>query len=178
MRMSAHLPCNIALSTSSIVTSKKVITCLNIKHILSDKQPELYSYKLTGVDLIVITHRIIETLHNESITRAIALDISKSFDKVCVGNCYMKSLALIILVVFSTIKYFLSNGSINVVVNGQSLETHEINAELAQCFLICFILFLLYINDFTKKILTLLVNMYADDTMFYRSTTKNLEPGI
>lgn len=67
---------------------------------------------------------------------------------------------------FWIIKSFLT-GSLNVVVNDQSLKGHMINAGIPQDFLLGHTLVLLYINDVPKNIL-------VKDTTVERSPAQNL----
>lgn len=58
-----------------------------------------------------------------------------------------------------------------IIVNGQFSDAHEFKAGIPQGSLLG--PFLLYINDLYKN--RSLVNIYADETTFYGSNTKNLE---
>ena len=57
------------------------------------------------------------------------------------------------------------------VVNGQSSESHSINADVPQGSILGPTLFLLFINDLPNHIIESLVDIYADDSTLYQSTS-------
>ena len=86
---------------------------------------------VTGVT--VITHRISQALNKGFGARAIALDISKAFDKVWHKGLLLKLSSYGISgKVHATIKSFLSNRSLRVVIKGQCFPDHSINAGVPQ----------------------------------------------
>lgn len=96
----------------------------------------------------VITHRM----------RTIALDISKTFDKVWHWRLLHKlyndrdsGRAL------SIIKSFLICRGLKAIVNGQSMGTHTVHAGVPHCSFLGFNRFLLYINHLSKITLTSLI---------------------
>lgn len=62
----------------------------------------------------------------------------------------------------------------NIFVNGYSSKAHEINAGILQGILLSPTFLLLYINYLPKNIFRSPVNIYANDTMVYGYTSKNL----
>ena len=123
--------------------------------------------------LTVISHRISESLDRGFLSRAIALDISKAFDRVWhKGLLHKISSYGIAGNVFSIIKSFLSDRFIRVVVDGQKSEAHSINAGVPQGSILGPTLFLIYINDLPNHILTSFVDIYADDTTIYGNTSR------
>ena len=77
--------------------------------------------------------------------------------------------------VFAIIKSFMCNRPLKVVVNGQSSESIGINAGVPQGSLLGPTLFLIFINDLPKNTLKSLVNIYADDTTVYGSTSETAD---
>ena len=112
--------------------------------------------------------------------RAVALDISKAFDKVWHKGLYSNLPAMAYLAsygisgnILGVIESFLSNRSLKVVINGQTFEAHKVNAGVPQGSLLGPTLFLIFINDLPSEIVSS-VNMYADvdDTTVYEQTSK------
>ena len=64
------------------VINKRVTKHLMKNHLLCDEQYGFRSSRSTADVLTVITHRVSEALDEGFMTRAVALDISKAFDKV------------------------------------------------------------------------------------------------
>ena len=139
---------------------------------LSDLQYGFRSCRSTADILTVITHRISDALDRGFETRTIALDISKAFDKVWHAGLLHKLTSYGISgKVFAIVKSFLSDRSLKVVINGQASEARSINAGVPQGSLLGPTLFLLFINDLPKHIISSLVTIYADDTTLYGSTS-------
>ena len=114
-----------------------------------------------------------EALDEGFMTRVVALDISKAFDKVWHRGLILKlSRNGISGNVLGIIESFLSNRSLNVVINGQKSKAHNINAGVPQGSLLGPTLFLLFINDLPNHIIKSLVSVYADDTTLYGRTSK------
>ena len=155
------------------VINKRVIQHLTKNHLLCDEQYGFRSSRSTADVLTVITHRVSQALDEGFMTRAVALDISKAFDKVWHRGLLLKlSKNGISGKVLGIIESFLSNRSLNVVINGQKSKAHNINAGVPQGSLLGPTLFLLFINDLPKHIIKSLVSVYADDTTLYGRTSK------
>ena len=117
--------------------------------LFSDFQYGFRASRSTADILTAITSRINSALDSGNITRAIALDISKAFDKVWhVGLLYKVSSYGITGKTFS-VKSFLTSRSLKVVVNGQSSDAQPINAGV----LLGPTLFLIFINDLPNDII-------------------------
>ena len=155
------------------IINKRIMHHLLVNSLLSDQQYGFRSCRSTADVLTVITHRVSEALDNGHMTKSIALDISKAFDKVWHKGLLHKLLGYGINGnVFGLIKSFLSNRYLRVVVDGQKSETFSINAGVPQGSILGPTLFLLYINDLPNKIIRTWIDIYADDTSLYGSTSK------
>ena len=98
--------------------------------------------------MTVVTERIHQALDVSGEARAIALDISKAFDKVWHRGLLHKLQAYGVSgKVLAIIKSFLSDRSIKVVLGGYSSEEHSINAGVPQGSVLGPTLFLIFIND-------------------------------
>ena len=125
--------------------------------------------------LTVISHRISEALDSTYDARTIALDISKAFDQVWhKGLLHKLSSYGISGRIYSIIKSFRSSRSMKVVVNGQSSKVHAINAGVPQGSVLGPTLFLIFINDLPDRVIRSFINIFADDTTIYGTTSKNL----
>ena len=156
------------------VINKRVTQHLTKNNLLCDEQYGFRSSRSTADVLTVITHRVSQALDEGFMTRAVALDISKAFDKVWHKGLILKlSRNGISGNVLGIIESFLSNRSLNVVINGQTSKAHSINAGVPQGSLLGPTLFLLFINDLPNHIIRSLVSVYADDTTLYGRTSKD-----
>ena len=100
-------------------------------------------------------------------TRSMALDISKTFDRVWQGgllhklNYYGTSGQI-----FSLVSSFLSNRQLRVVMDGKSSKEYPVNVGVPKDSILCRTLFLLYINDLPDDVICNIA-IYADDTTLY-----------
>ena len=95
-------------------------------------------------------------------TRALALDISRSFDRIWHAGLLLKSSG-IAGQMFRLILSFLSNRGLRVVLDGKSAQQYSVNVGVCQGFSLGPILFLIWINDFPDDA-TCNIAIYADDT--------------
>ena len=154
------------------VINQRVLAHLSKNNLLSDKQYGFRSSRSTADALTVFTHRISQALYVNRDVRAVALDISKAFDKVRHKGLLLKLACYGISGnLLAVIESFLSNRSLQVVVIGQTSDAHKINAGVHQGSLLGPTLFLIFINDLPLDIVSSL-NMYADDTTVYGQTSK------
>ena len=157
------------------VINKRVLDHLVKNNLMSDVQYGFRSYRSTADVLTVITHRISEAIAKGNHTRLIALDISKAFDKVWHKGLLHKLSSYICGNMHAVIKSFLSGRSLKVVINGQSSDAHAINAGVPQGSILGPTLFLLFINDLPNHIIQSLVDIYADDSTLYKSTSSDVD---
>ena len=100
-------------------------------------------------------------------TRAVALDISKAFNRVCYAGLFQKLRSYGISgQIFDLISSFLSNRQLRVVLDGKSSQEYPVNAGVPQGFILCPTLFLLYINNLPDDVICNIA-VYTDDTTLY-----------
>ena len=157
------------------ILNRHILNHLSKNNLLVDVQYGFRSARSTADVLTVISHRISEALDSTYDARAIALDISKAFDQVWhKGLLHKLSSYGISGRVHSIIKSFLSGRSMKVVVNGQSSKVHAINAGVPQGSVLGPTLFLIFINDLPDSVIRSFINIFADDTTIYGTTSKNV----
>ena len=119
------------------------------------------SSRSTADLLTVVSDRIARAFNRSGATRAVALDISKAFDRVWhFGKSYGISGQI-----FGLISSFLSNRQLRVVLDGKSSKEYPVNAGVPQGSILGPTVFLLYINDLPDVICNIAI--YADDTTLY-----------
>ena len=98
---------------------------------------------------------------------AVALDISKAFDRVWHAGLFHKRRSYGISgQVFGLISSFLSNRWLRVVLYGKSSQEYPVNAGVPQGSILGPKLFMLYINDLRDDVIRNIA-IYADDSTFY-----------
>lgn len=142
---------------------------LDSNKLLSDHQYGFRAGRSTADALTVISERILQSLDVCGETRAIALDISKAFDKVWHAGLIHKLMSYGVSGhALNIIKSFLSDRKIKVVLDGRSSSCYFINAGVPQGSILGPTLFLIFINDLPDNILSKLA-IYADDTTLFSS---------
>ena len=117
--------------------------------------------------LTVVSDRIAKAFNRSGGTRAVALDISKAFDRVWHAGLLHKTKSYGISgQIFGLISSFLSNRQLQVVLEGKSSQEYPVNAGVPQGSILGPALFLLYINDLPDEVIGYTV-IYADDTTLY-----------
>ena len=96
---------------------------------------------------LVVSDRIARVLDRSGATRAVALNISKAFDRVWHAGLLQKLNSYGISgQIFGLISSFLSNRQLQVILDGKSSQEYPVNAGVPQGSIIGPTLFLLYIN--------------------------------
>ena len=100
-------------------------------------------------------------------TRAVALDISKAFERVWHAGLLHKLKSYGISgQIFGLISSFLSNRQLRVVLDGKFSQEYPVNAGVPQGSILGPTLFLLYTDDLPHDVICNIA-IYADDTTLY-----------
>ena len=114
----------------------------------SDLQYGSRSSPSTADLLTVASDRIGRAFNRSGATQAVALDISKAFDRVWHTGLLHKHKSYVISgQMFGLVSSFVSNRQLRVVLDGKSSEEYPVNVGIPQGSILCPTLFLLYIND-------------------------------
>ena len=114
-----------------------------------------------------MSERIARAFNWSWATQAVALDISKAFDRVWhAGLLDKRKCHGISGQVFGLISSFLSNRQLQVVLHDKFSQEYSDNAGVPQCSILGSTLFLLYLNDLPDDVICDIA-IYADDTTLY-----------
>ena len=149
------------------LVNNRVVDHLEKCGLFSDFQYGFRSSRSTADLLTVVSDRIARAFNRFGATRAVALDISKAFDRVWhAGRLQKLKYYGISGQMFSLISSFLSNRRLRVVLDGKSSQEYPVNAGVPQGSILGPTLFLLYINDLPDDVICDIA-IYADDTTLY-----------
>ena len=145
----------------------RIVDHLEKYGLFSDFQYGFRSSRSTAELLPVVSYRIARAFNRSGATRAVALDISKAFDRVWHAGLLHKLKSYGISGhIFGLIFSFLSNRRLRVVLDGKSSQEYPVNAGVPQGSILGPTLFLLYINDLPDDVICNIA-IYADDTTLY-----------
>ena len=114
-----------------------------------------------------MSDRIARAFNRSGATRAVALDISKAFNRVWHAGLLHKLKSYGISgQIFGLISSFLSNRRLQVVLDEKSSQEYPVNAGVPHGSILGPTLFLLYINDLPDDFICNIA-IYADDTTLY-----------
>ena len=149
------------------LVNNRIVDHLEKCGLFSDFQYGSRTSQSTADLLTVVSDRIARAFKRSEATRAVALDISKAFDRVWHAGLLHKLKSYGISgQIFSLISSFLSNRQVQVVLDGKSSQEYPVNAGVPQGSILGPTLFLLYINDLPDDFICDIA-IYADDTTLY-----------
>ncbi len=149
--------------------NKIILKHLEVHSLLSDSQYGFRKSRSTADLLAFITHKWTNSFEAFGESRAVALDISKAFDRVWHKSLLAKLKTFGLTPLSDWICSFLTNRSIAVRIDGALSSFHTTNAGVPQGCVLSPTLFLLFINDLLG-ICSSLIHSYADDTTIHSST--------
>ena len=149
------------------LVNNRIVDHLEKCNLFSDFQYSFRFSQSTADLLTVVSDRIARVFNRSGATRAVALDISKAFDRVWHAGLLHKLKSYGISgQIFGLISSFLSNRQFWVVLDGKSSQEYPVNAGVPQGSILGPTLFLLHINDFPDDIICNIA-IFADDTTLY-----------
>ena len=149
------------------LVNNRIVHHLEQYGLFSDFQYDFWSSQSTTDLLTVVSDKIGKAFNRSGATRAVALDISKAFDRVCHAGQLRKPKSYGISgQIFGLISSFLSNRRLRVVLDGKSSQEYPVYAGVPQGSIPGHTLFLLYINDLPDDVICNIA-IYADDSTLY-----------
>ena len=133
--------------------------------LFSDFHYGFRSSQSTADLLTVVSDRIARAFNRSGATQAVALDISKGFDRVWhTGLLHRLKSYRISGQIFGLISSFLRR--LQVILNGKSAQEYPVNVGVPEGSILGPTLFLLYINNLPDDVICNIA-IYADDTTLY-----------
>ena len=149
------------------LVSNRTVDYLEKCGLFSDFQYGFRSSRSTADLLTVVSDIIARAFNRSGATRAVALGISKAFERVWYAGLLHKRQSYGISgQIFGLISSSLSNRRLRVVLDGKSSQEYPVNASVPQGSILGPTLFLLYINDLPDDVICNIA-IYADGTTLY-----------
>ena len=146
------------------LVNNRIVDHLEKCGLFSDFEYGFRSCQSTADLLTVVSDRIARAFNRSGATRAVALDISRAFDRVWhAGLLHKLKFYRISGQIFGLISSFLSNRRFRVVLDGKSSQEYPVKIQGS---ILGPTLFLLYINDLPDDVICDIA-IYADDTALY-----------
>ena len=174
-----YLPVSLLPVVSKVfekLVNKKIVDHLENCGLFSDFQYGFRSFRSTADLLTVVSDRIARVFNRSGATQAVALDISKGFNRVWhAGLLYKFRPYGISGQIFGLISSFLSNRWVRVVLDGKSSQEYPTNAGVLQGSILGPILSLLYINDLPDDVICNIA-IFADGNTLYSKCDQSFDP--
>ena len=130
------------------LVNKRIVNHAEKCDLFSDFQHDFRSTRSTADLLTVVYDRIARAYNRSGATQAVALDISKAFDRVWQAGLLHKHNSYGISGrILGLISSFLTSRQLPVVLDGNSSQEYPVNTGVPQCSILGLTIFLLYIND-------------------------------
>ena len=156
--------------------NNRIVDHLEKNGLFPDFQYGFRSSRSNADLLTVVSDRIARAFNKSGATRAVALDISKAFDRTLHAGLLHKLTSYGISgLIFGLISSFLSNRRLRVVLDGRFSQEYPVNAGVPQSSILGPTLFLLYINDLPDDVICDIA-IYADDTTLYSKHDRASDP--
>ena len=149
------------------LVNNRIVDHLEKCGLFSDFQYGFRSSRSTADLLTVVSDRIARVFNRSGATRAVALDISRAFDRVWHAALPHKLKSYGISgQIFGLISSFLGNRWLRIVLDGKSSQEYPVNAGVPQGCILGPTLLLLHINDLPDDVICNIA-IYAHDTTLY-----------
>ena len=149
------------------LVNNRIVDQLEKCSLFSDFQYGFRSSRSTADLLTVVSDRTARAFNRSGATQAVALDMSKAFDRDWHAGLLHKLKSYEISgQIFGLISSFLSNRRLRVILDEKSSQEYPVNAGVPQGSILRPTLFLLYINDLPNDLICNIA-IYADDTTLY-----------
>ena len=160
-------PLSVVIKVLEKLVNNRIADHLEKCGLFPDFQYGFRSSRSTADLLIVVSDDIVRAFNRSGATRAVALGISKAFERFW-HACLLHKLKSsgISGQIFGLIFSFLSNRRPRVVLDGTSSQKYPIKAGVRQDSILGLTLFLLYIDDLPDDVICDIA-VYADDTTLY-----------
>ena len=149
------------------LVNNRIVDHLEKRGLFSDFQYGVRSSRSNADLLTVVSDRIARAFSKSGATQAVALDISKAFNRVWhAGLLHKRKSYGISGQIFGLSSFFHSNRRLRVVLDGKSSQEYPVNAGVPQGSIVGSTLFVLYINDLPDDVICNIA-IYADNTTLY-----------